>query len=789
MTTPAEPRTDTAPKILVVDDEPTFAATLADVLETRGYSITPTTDGKQAIAALGRESFDLALVDLRLPDMSGIELLSRIRESSPPPEVIILTGYATVDTAVRAMDRGAFGYLEKPYNIERLFLLIERALAKRHSSARAGTGPGQLGNLLLKSDIPAFAFTLESGHLLAATPALKRLLKDHDSGSMTLNQVFADPNTLADHLTALKEHGHAQTDIHSPGRTTRWYRAHSSVSQENKNTVFSILFDITPSRQREASSARIGQYFEAIFNNLAAGVVIVDSSYVIQQVNPAFARLFGTTPSALVSRKCHDVIHRRPTPCHLHGEVCPIKNCLATGATFRVQHRHLDAQDRVHFVESTMAPLHDETGTIVSFVAIFADFTEIKTAQQESEKKTRQLERLNRELTVQQEQIAAQAAELKKTNLELIHLSNTKNDFVSMVSHELRTPLTAISEGVSLVADGTLGPVGPRQSTFLDLALNNTHRLADLINDLLDLSKIEAGRVDIRPAPLDLSKLLSDTGAAFAAAARKRNLQLLVSPSAAPLRVYADQRMVRRILNNLLSNALKFTDKGEITLSAGVENSHALVTVVDTGIGIPASEQSRVFEKFHQAQHRDGQRPVGTGLGLALTQEMVRMSGGEIRLESEENKGTSFFFTLPRDTATARIWGLLKRHPPSEDKSQHRELLLVRIENGNRACRDDADGIRTVLETVEQRVAEAQVPFPECQILPDEPEVLLLLTGDASKITAQHKRIRDILAGATFIVRNQVTDIRLSLGHCTLEDSNDPAELLKKLGRNLAHIN
>ncbi len=670
-----------------MDDEPNFTATLAEVLSTKGYLTTTASNGKEALAAVKRKAIDLALVDLKLPDIDGIRLLKRIKDASPDTEVIILTGHASINTAVQAMNQGAFGYLEKPYRIERLFLLIEKALMQRSISIPAIDRGTQPDLILTESDTPAFTFTVESGRVLNANPALLEMLGTGRTGFEAMssdefqmqnseignrNSTFSilhsafgwsltDLGIPADYAARLKSRGDAQTDItwDSPGGR-KWYRVHSTLSRSKDGTALALLYDITASRRREAENNRTRQYFEAVFSNLAAGIVIINSDYVIQQANPEFAKFFRMPPAELVNRKCHALIHRHPTPCHFHGEVCPIKNCLATGSTCRVQHRHRDARNRLRFIESTMAPLRDEADTIVSFVAIFADFTAIKTAQQEaaqlahtSERKSLELERLNRELLAQQKQITLQADELKKTNIELIRLSATKDDFISMVSHELRTPLTAINEGISLVADSTLGPVSRKQEEFLKLALNNSRRLGDLINEILDLSKIEAGRMDLTPGEIDLSRLLNETAASFAAAARDKDLQLAVSPISPALRVYADERTLRRIMNNLLSNALKFTDHGSITISARKRSRTAEIAVADTGIGIPESEQTRIFRKFHQVNHPDGRRPPGTGLGLALTREMVRMNNGEISFQSREGTGTRFAFTLPLDNPAA----------------------------------------------------------------------------------------------------------------------------------------
>jgi signal transduction histidine kinase len=247
-------------------------------------------------------------------------------------------------------------------------------------------------------------------------------------------------------------------------------------------------------------------------------------------------------------------------------------------------------------------------------------------------------------------ELAADKVALATANEELKRLSEAKSNFVSVVSHELRTPLTAISEGINLIADGSLGPTNDRQARFLVLVHRNCNRLGELIDDLLDLSNIEAGRMDYRPARLDLGPVVKEVAETFRVLAREKGLALDAMVPDVPVHVYADGRLVRRILTNLVSNALKFTDRGTITITAAANGENVRVSVQDTGIGIPLVEQARVFEKFHQVDHQDRGRPTGTGIGLSLTRQMVAMNHGRIWFESREGTGTTFCFTLPLHT-------------------------------------------------------------------------------------------------------------------------------------------
>ncbi len=767
------------PRILAVDDDEGFCQTLVDILEARGYRADPTFCAAEALAAVERERYDLILLDLKLPDMNGIELLARVKLALPGVPVILLTGHATVDTAVRAMSEGAYSYLEKPCRPERLFIVIEQALFD--AGGRTGDGIRELASILAGADLPVFTFDARSGSLLRYNQACRRLL----AGSQypILAKLLPDPDMLTAHLESLKNSGRAATDFAPLDGSGRRLRLVSYGAPHTSHEFLSLVLDVTSSYEEDAENQRVRQYFEAVFSNIAVGIMIVNSDYVIQQVNPAFANLCQAAPRAIAGRRCYEVIHRYATPCHLQGEVCPIKNCLATGTTCRVQHQHLVASGDLHFVENTMTPLRDAAGTIVCFVAIFADFTDIKHAQEASEAKSCELTRLNEELTSQREQIATQAEELKKANLELLKLSAAKSDFVSMVSHELRTPLTAITEGVSLVADQTLGPVTAIQGRFLDLALANARRLADIVNDLLDLSKIEAGRLERRPVSIELSAFLEEACAAFQPVARQKGLTLDVATGPMPRPVLADERMLRRVLANLLSNAIKFTDHGGVVVRARVEGEEAVVSVTDSGIGIPATEHAGMFQKFHQVHRRDGTRPTGTGLGLALTKEMVAMNRGRIWFESRPGAGSTFSFTLPLDTTMTRVGALLERlSQPGFEKAQ--ALLLVRVQDP--AGREQTGGHRDdVLNEVVQRLQEAEPPVHDYQVLPDDYEILALLVGTPDQLELQTARITDTLAGATFVARNRVVELDILVSCCRFALTDEPSKLLTELRKEL----
>ncbi len=245
------------------------------------------------------------------------------------------------------------------------------------------------------------------------------------------------------------------------------------------------------------------------------------------------------------------------------------------------------------------------------------------------------------------------AKRLEQLNTDLDAAMKSKDQFLSNISHELRTPLNSIIGFTDLLLTQDLGgpPLSDQQRDFLETVARNGRQLLELINELLDLQRIAAGRMDLKPEDVELAPLLSEAAGSVHAQVEKHRHALVVTPPAQDLRVHADRGRVRQVLLNLLSNAIKFTpDGGRITLAAAPVNggAEARIAVSDTGIGIAAEDQPKLFKEFSQLDATASRKYEGTGLGLALSRRLVELQGGAIGVESEMGKGSTFWFTLPQ---------------------------------------------------------------------------------------------------------------------------------------------
>ena len=229
----------------------------------------------------------------------------------------------------------------------------------------------------------------------------------------------------------------------------------------------------------------------------------------------------------------------------------------------------------------------------------------------------------------------------------LRELDRSKRRFLANMSHELRTPLTNIIGFARLLLKGIDGPLTEQQRQDLEIIYHNSQHLLGLINDLLDLSQIEAGLMELQFREVDLAELIRSVMATTSALVRgkKVTLQEEIAPDL-PL-VRADPARIRQVLLRLMANAAKYTDQGSITVRAWASNGQVLVSVSDTGVGIPPEDLERIFERFEQGGTENGRRANGAGLGLSLSKEFVEMHGGRIWVESRVGKGSTFTFSLP----------------------------------------------------------------------------------------------------------------------------------------------
>jgi two-component system sensor histidine kinase ChiS len=327
--------------------------------------------------------------------------------------------------------------------------------------------------------------------------------------------------------------------------------------------------------------------------------------------------------------------------------------------------------------------------------------------------------------------------DLQAKNEALSRLDRLKDEFLANTSHELRTPLHGIIGLAESMLDGAAGPLTPPQTRNLGMVASSGRRLASLVNDLLDFSKLKEHDLGLQLRPVDLHAL---TGVVLAmllplAAAKRLRLVNRIDPDA-PL-VAADEDRVQQILHNLVGNAIKFTDAGEVEVSAAREDTHLAITVADTGSGIPNDQQARIFESFEQADGSIARRYGGTGLGLAITKRLVELHGGRIGVASAPGEGARFTFTLPLSTAAPAPSEPAALPAPSAAPAPERHEL------GRLADADETSGVAEAHAQGLDLVAPAAAAFTVL-VVDDEPVNLQVLVNHLS---VQRYRVAQALNG------------------------------------------
>jgi signal transduction histidine kinase/ActR/RegA family two-component response regulator len=325
-------------------------------------------------------------------------------------------------------------------------------------------------------------------------------------------------------------------------------------------------------------------------------------------------------------------------------------------------------------------------GRLVLLVRLLGEEFEIRRAAvQQAHETSLSFERLGQFTSG----LADSKLQLELRNREVERLNQLKSEFLASMSHELRTPLNAILGFSSLLLEQSAGPLNTDQQSYVTHVMRASRHLLELINDILDLSKIEAGRIELAPEAFPLQEALDEVLSTIQPLARDKGIRLATGDCAG-LQVYADRLRFKQILYNLLSNAIKFTpEKGNVRLDASLKDDQLTIAVTDTGIGIPREEQDAIFEKFHQVGGGTKGIREGTGLGLSITKRLVEQHGGEIRVYSEPGLGSRFVFTLPHQSAkhiAPAADGRAKgSQAGAESQGPRRRIAVVEDNSSNRA--------------------------------------------------------------------------------------------------------
>jgi PAS domain S-box-containing protein len=406
--------------------------------------------------------------------------------------------------------------------------------------------------------------------------------------------------------------------------------AWNAVPHLEDDLIYFVARDIT---ERKHMDVELRLRNQAIESNDSA-ISIADATQPdlpLVYVNPAFKQITGYDEKSIIGRNCRFLQgddRDQPNLEIIREAIRERKSCAVVLRNYR-------ADGEMFWNELRLAPIFDVDDNLTHFVGISTDISERVIAEKRIKSQNEALIQANHQLALAQRQ--AEAA------------TQLKSEFLATMSHELRTPLNAIIGYTEIQLAGMTGPLNEEQSEYQARVLTNAEHLLSLINDVLDLSKIEAGRVELVRKPFNLRKLLLEIVRQTEGLIEEDTLNFEYTiDDRLPDIMIGDPDRIKQIAINLLSNAIKFTHEGNVRMSARKHGRDTWTLIVkDTGIGIPVHQQETIFEEFRQADGTSQRQYRGTGLGLSIVKKLALLMGGNIRLESEVGTGTTFTVFLP----------------------------------------------------------------------------------------------------------------------------------------------
>ncbi len=361
-----------------------------------------------------------------------------------------------------------------------------------------------------------------------------------------------------------------------------------------------------------------------LMDNIPDVIYFKDKNGRLVYVNRSHAKGLGLKPEQVVGKTDFDFFPKERATRMAKDDEYVLKRGKAIIDKIE---RSTRADGVDNYVSTTKIPRFDKNGKVIGLIGITRDITRRKIFEQIDEEKNALLKKL-------------------KSAQELAKL---KSEFISVVSHELRTPLTIVKEAVAIIFDGLAGPINNRQTEFLTKARNNVERLKEMIEQLLDVSRIEMDRVKLHYSLINLNDLIKDSSDFFIKQAQDKRIKLEYNLPARDINIFMDAERINQVISNLITNALKFTEEGgKVKVEAEVLEDKIRVGVIDTGIGIAKQDIAKLFAKFVQVARLPGYERKGLGLGLSIAKELIERHGGEVWAESKSGIGSRFYFTLPR---------------------------------------------------------------------------------------------------------------------------------------------
>jgi len=702
--------------ILIVDDLESIRNILTTVLEREGYEVVTAADGHEAMEKVKSSSIDLAVVDINIPGPDGLEILKHIKRSSLETEVIMMSGYTTIDTAIEALRQGACDYIVKPFDIDTITDTIRRGIEKQKQASETRQLMYHLEQQTFELAVlcelrEAIGYALDYREFVEPIMDSLRKIIDHDasaflfmtggdSGELTVWVKRGMPIDMIQQVRSNMVNAYNSVSVNSVSEDmVRVYvgEAEEYISEEEESSselrsflnVALVIKDKAESRlagmisisscRRNAFDLGTSRLFYNIANHMTNalerltrilageknklemmvrsmtdGVIMFDQRGHIAILNPAARRMLklGEIVNA-------EHLARRMGDTRLFRTLDGFLNHNNTNGSILGENgfeEEIFVEKSEKYLSASVAPIKVDDGEIHGVVAVLRDVTRRK------------------------------------------EMDDAKSSFVSSVSHELRTPLTAIRNAITIIE--MAGEVNEQQEKFLSMSIRNIDRLGRLINTILDFSRLDTGSLKMDFGLVDMKALAQQCIADLQNLAVDKSIEVTENiPDNLP-QIYADHNRLEQVFTNIVENGIKYSlENGQISIDARIVDPPSVngkliamprnlpspgfleVSIADTGIGISDEDQEHIFGRFVQVGKSYG---AGVGLGLAIVKQIIEKHYGEIWVESELGEGSKFSFILPVDKKCGKILNLIRAidreiETAKADQSSF-SLLLTRIE-------------------------------------------------------------------------------------------------------------
>lgn len=638
--------------VLIVDDDEHFLGETEEILSASGYDVVTATTGREAKKFAETIHPAIALLDKKLPDMDGQDLVRFFNESSMDISCIIVTAHASLDSSIAGFKDGVYDYIIKPAKPEEILKKVKEAIDKKKEEDDKISSIKLWGMLQLKKYETLFE---QAGDAVVVVDALNGAIAECNKAALKLTgyekgdllsrsfEIICQKRLTGECETARADDtGDAgcasETEVITRrGEKVPCYSVCAPVRVDGNRYYQVVFHDLSELKKRQKERDEAEKKFEAMFSSLRDGLILANiEDKKFAAANRAICEMLQYTEEELKELGVADIHPEKDLP-----RVMGIFNRQIKGELSLAKDIPVKRKDGTVFY-ADINPVVISLNGKEYLLGSFRDVTEKRLMEEE-------LRSYGKDMEIKVEKRTAELKNaldsVKEANEKLKRFDERKSQFVANVAHEIGNPLFIIREGIS-IAEEVLGEkLSGKPKETLDISLKEIDRLINFSKNMLDISKIEAGKMDVKKSRIKVVPVIENVLQQFRPLFDRKKVKTIANLDGVPDEILADESLLRQLLINMISNALKYTPSGRLVgLKAMREENFLRIEMKDEGPGIPESERKKIFDKYHRIF---SEQKEGTGLGLPIAREIVALHGGKMWVESDPGKGSTFIVLLP----------------------------------------------------------------------------------------------------------------------------------------------